>query len=459
MKHSFTIPSDFTACNDIQLRIMEDVEQNGFDSESIFAIRIALEEALVNAIRHGNRLDPRKKVHVEAEVTRGRAEIVVEDEGPGFDRGTVPDPTADENLCRPSGRGILLIESYMSDVSWSAAADGFEWSSERVRADFGFWIRIWIDRASLRPSDQIPMFIPIRNDSPLRRTPYMNWALIAANVVMYIIQASTADQLHNLALSPRNPELYQFFTYQFLHGGIGHLLGNMVFLYVFGNNVNDKMGHLGYLAYYLAGGVSAGIAYVMWQGGVAGMVGASGAISAVTGAYLILFPRANVTILYFFFLIGTIEIASLWLILGFFAYDLFLMPQDTGVAHLRDIGGTVFGCRRLLRDALGPPAAARPVRRAGPGEAVEPPPAVPRCGERRVGTRTCRPRRRGARRRRPAGAVDAGRAVAVRDRRPCARRRAAARPADGPDHGRPRRDLRCARPPTTSPAPRTCTSS
>jgi serine/threonine-protein kinase RsbW len=118
MKHSFTIPSDFTACNDIQLRIMEDVEQNGFDSESIFAIRIALEEALVNAIRHGNRLDPRKKVHVEAEVTRGRAEIVVEDEGPGFDRGMVPDPTADENLCRPSGRGILLIESYMSDVSW-----------------------------------------------------------------------------------------------------------------------------------------------------------------------------------------------------------------------------------------------------------------------------------------------------------------------------------------------------
>ena len=63
-------------------------------------------------------LDPRKKVHVEAEVAPGRAEIIVEDEGPGFSRDTVPDPTADENLCRPSGRGILLIESYMSDVSW-----------------------------------------------------------------------------------------------------------------------------------------------------------------------------------------------------------------------------------------------------------------------------------------------------------------------------------------------------
>lgn len=118
MKHSFTIPSDYAASRDVQIRIMEDVENNGFDPESVFAIRIALEEALVNAIRHGNRLDPRKKVHVEAQVTPGRAEIIVEDEGPGFDRGTVPDPTADENLCRPSGRGILLIESYMSDVTW-----------------------------------------------------------------------------------------------------------------------------------------------------------------------------------------------------------------------------------------------------------------------------------------------------------------------------------------------------
>jgi serine/threonine-protein kinase RsbW len=118
MRHSFTIPSDYAASRDVQIRIMEDVESSGFDPESVFAIRIALEEALVNAIRHGNRLDPGKKVHVEAEVTPGRAVITVEDEGPGFNRDSVPDPTADENLCRPSGRGILLIESYMSDVSW-----------------------------------------------------------------------------------------------------------------------------------------------------------------------------------------------------------------------------------------------------------------------------------------------------------------------------------------------------
>jgi len=115
---AFTIASNFTAGRDVQRKIMADVARNGFTDDSAFAIRIALEEALVNAIKHGNRLDPGKKVRVEATVTPEQAEITVEDEGPGFDRGCVPDPTADENICRPSGRGILLIESYMNDVRW-----------------------------------------------------------------------------------------------------------------------------------------------------------------------------------------------------------------------------------------------------------------------------------------------------------------------------------------------------
>ena len=72
----------------------------------------------MNAIKHGNREDERKVVRVESDVSPARTEIVIEDEGPGFDRRGVPDPTAAENLCRPSGRGILLIESYMTDVSW-----------------------------------------------------------------------------------------------------------------------------------------------------------------------------------------------------------------------------------------------------------------------------------------------------------------------------------------------------
>lgn len=118
MKRVFTIPSDFAASRDVQARIMQDVATCGFDEETTFAVRISLEEAVVNAIRHGNRLDAAKAVRVESDTGPGRVEIVVEDEGTGFERHHIPDPTADENLVRPNGRGILLIESYMTSVGW-----------------------------------------------------------------------------------------------------------------------------------------------------------------------------------------------------------------------------------------------------------------------------------------------------------------------------------------------------
>jgi serine/threonine-protein kinase RsbW len=114
----FTIPSELAAGRDVQNQILDDVREKGFSGNDFFAINLALEEALTNAIRHGNRLDPNKKVRVEAKVTSKRVEILIEDEGPGFDRGSIPDPTAQENLEKCSGRGILLIEAYMSSVSW-----------------------------------------------------------------------------------------------------------------------------------------------------------------------------------------------------------------------------------------------------------------------------------------------------------------------------------------------------
>jgi serine/threonine-protein kinase RsbW len=114
-----TIPSDFNAGRDVQERILQDIDRCGYSEEASFAIRIALEEAMVNAIKHGNRLDPAKKVKVESRVTPKRAEIIIEDEGPGFERSSIPDPTHDDNLHKPSGRGILLIETYMDAVQWS----------------------------------------------------------------------------------------------------------------------------------------------------------------------------------------------------------------------------------------------------------------------------------------------------------------------------------------------------
>ncbi len=180
----------------------------------------------------------------------------------------------------------------------------------------------------------------------------MNWALIALNALVYLLQqvpfGTQLPWYHHYVLTTREPQLLNYFTYAFLHGSPMHLIGNMLFLYVFGNNVNDKMGHLGYLAYYLAGGVFAGIAYVLTQGGDTSVIGASGAIAAVTGAYLVLFPQSHVTLLIFFYIVGTYEIASFWFIAFFFAQDLVLNHVEDSVAHMAHIGGTVFGCAICL---------------------------------------------------------------------------------------------------------------
>jgi serine/threonine-protein kinase RsbW len=115
----FTIPSDYGASREVQMKIIDDVERHGFHQQALFAIRLALEEAMRNAIKHGNQHDRNKKVHVEAIVTPGEARILIEDEGRGFRRSRVPDPTLPKNLEKCSGRGILLIEAYMNEVKWS----------------------------------------------------------------------------------------------------------------------------------------------------------------------------------------------------------------------------------------------------------------------------------------------------------------------------------------------------
>jgi serine/threonine-protein kinase RsbW len=115
----FVIPSDLAASRDVHKQIMDRVESSKYDEQSVFAIRLALEEGLMNAIRHGNKLDARKVVYVVAKVTPKATEIVIEDQGKGFDRSSVPDPCAHENLLKCSGRGILLMEAYMDKVDYS----------------------------------------------------------------------------------------------------------------------------------------------------------------------------------------------------------------------------------------------------------------------------------------------------------------------------------------------------
>jgi serine/threonine-protein kinase RsbW len=112
-----SIPSDMAEARRVQAeigRVLEAVA--GFTEREIFGIKLAVEEALVNAIKHGNQMDRAKRVHVTYHVHADRFEVQIKDEGPGFDPDDVPDPTAPENLERPCGRGLLLMRSYMTEV-------------------------------------------------------------------------------------------------------------------------------------------------------------------------------------------------------------------------------------------------------------------------------------------------------------------------------------------------------
>ena len=115
---SFVIDSDLDQGREVQKQVLRAVQDHGFEGQNYFAITLALEEAVTNAIKHGNKLDKSKKVRVDVNVTRKQFEIEIEDEGKGFDRTSVPDPTTVENLEKCSGRGILLIEAYMNSVTW-----------------------------------------------------------------------------------------------------------------------------------------------------------------------------------------------------------------------------------------------------------------------------------------------------------------------------------------------------
>ena len=118
-KFALTIPSDTAAGMQAQNRILKTLERLGYTDRDLFGMRLALEEALVNAIKHGNKLSDDKVVRVRCELGDERARVVIRDEGEGFDPGGVPDPTADENLDRPCGRGIMLMRSFMTEISYA----------------------------------------------------------------------------------------------------------------------------------------------------------------------------------------------------------------------------------------------------------------------------------------------------------------------------------------------------
>lgn len=211
------------------------------------------------------------------------------------------------------------------------------------------------------------LFIPVKTDAPIRRRPVVNQALMAINVIVFLAtgpfmmsNGAMGDFSRSIQdwgiLNPRSLELHQFFSYQFLHGGFWHIFGNMLFLWVFGNSVNSKMGNVAYLFFYLAAGVFAGIGFVVTSDNPC--LGASGAIAGVTTAYLALYPHTQVTVWYWLWLyIGQMHIQALMLIVGkMILWDNILAPRMFGggmdmVAYEAHIAGYLFGfglCMLLL---------------------------------------------------------------------------------------------------------------
>jgi len=188
------------------------------------------------------------------------------------------------------------------------------------------------------------MFIPIRTDRRLKYTPWVNYGLIASNVLVYLFtrQDPSVRSFSGYLLNPAIPQLSQFVTYQFLHANLMHLLGNMLFLYVFGNSVEDRLGKFSYLCFYLSGGVLAGLGHALVENSP--VIGASGAVAGVSAAYLVLFPKTNVTILYWFIFIGAFEVSSMLLILFHIAQDaVMFMGQYGSVAYLAHLSGYAYG--------------------------------------------------------------------------------------------------------------------
>ena len=208
------------------------------------------------------------------------------------------------------------------------------------------------------------MFIPLRDESPTRITPFINYSLILANTVIFLyeITLSHRDQAALAMVYGSVPvrvahlfggrghfdaALIPLFTSIFLHAGFAHLLGNMLFLWIFGDNVEEFFGHVGYLAFYLFCGVASGLVHVFFNfHSAVPAVGASGAISGVMGAYILLFPRARILTLVLIFVVPmpAFIILGYWFLLQFAAgVSSFGAMATGGVAWWAHIGGFLTG--------------------------------------------------------------------------------------------------------------------
>lgn len=203
--------------------------------------------------------------------------------------------------------------------------------------------------------------LPIATNIKPKHVPYMNYFLITANIIIFflsmhpVLDPRTGKTVLGLRtwtdsflLFTSHPSIWQFVTYAFLHGSLMHIVGNMFFLHLFGNNVNDKLGHIGYLCFYLAGAVFSGIGYTLISSNP--ILGASGAVAAVTGAYLVLFPKTLVTVVYWFIFIDTIDIRAMYFIAFklIFWDNILAADPNQNIAYNAHLAGYAFGILTIL---------------------------------------------------------------------------------------------------------------
>ena len=225
--------------------------------------------------------------------------------------------------------------------------------------------------------------VPLRDDNPTQITPYVTYGLIVANILVFIYELSLSDQqlngffraaalvpcelsgtCHLAAINQPIPEWLTLVTSQFLHGGWLHVLGNMWFLWIFGNNIEDKLGHVKYLIFYIACGVLA--ALTQWffsQNSSIPSLGASGAIAGVLGAYVLRFPQTEVlTLVPLGPFLSTFRIPAFFFLGWWFVQQAMygiasLGPRTNigmesgGIAYWAHAGGFVFGA--ILGPLLG----------------------------------------------------------------------------------------------------------
>lgn len=196
--------------------------------------------------------------------------------------------------------------------------------------------------------DKRAQFLPYKDENPRKSFPYVTISLIALNVLIFLWSLTNFESVINtFGFVPAAASILTIFTSMFLHGGFDHILGNMLYLWIFGDNVEDKFGKVFFIIFYLLAGLAATLTHWLTNIGSAVLaIGASGAISGVLGSYIVLFPKARIHTIGRF---GLTTISA-WVMIGlWFLIQLllgsasFFGGQGSGIAFWAHVGGFVFG--------------------------------------------------------------------------------------------------------------------